>query len=226
MPFGLCNAPATFQRCMMSIFVDLLEQCMEVFMDDFSVYGDSFDLCLDNLANVVLSFVRNNIICRFRSPRAIVSDQGSHFYNKKMARLMKKYGIIHKVATAYHPQINGQAEVSNWELKRILKKVVKPHRKDWSSKLGDALWAYQTAYKTPIGMSPFWLVYGKACHLPVEIEHKAYWTVKELNTGFGVGVERKLQLVELENLRLEAYENSRLYKEKMKAVHDRNIRRR
>ncbi|XP_057745117.1 uncharacterized protein LOC130962986 [Arachis stenosperma] len=133
-----------------------------------------------------------------------------------MAGLLKKYGIIHKVVTAYHPQTNGQAEVSNQEIKRILEKVVKPHWKDWSSKLGDAFWAYRTAYKMPIGMSPFRLVYGKACHLPVEIEHKAYWAVKECNTGFGVGVKRKLQLVELECFGLEAYENSRLYKEKMK----------
>lgn len=82
---------------------------------------------------------------------------------------MKKYGVIHKVATAYHPQTNGQAEVSNREIKRILEKMVGPNRKDWSSRLGDALWAYRIAYKTPIGMSPFRIVYGKACHLLVEI---------------------------------------------------------
>ncbi|XP_072076664.1 uncharacterized protein [Arachis hypogaea] len=138
---------------------------------------------------------------------------------------MRKYGIMHKVATAYHPQTNGQAKVSNWEIKCILERIVKPNRKDWSAKLTNALWAYRTAYKTPIGMSPFRLVYGKACHLLVEIEHKAYWAIKECNSSLGGdGVERKLQLAELECLRLEAYENSRLYKEKMKAIHDRNIR--
>nr|XP_025661917.1 uncharacterized protein LOC112757576 [Arachis hypogaea] len=85
-----------------------------------------------------------------------------------MTSLLKKQGIIHKVATAYHPQTNGQAEVSNREIKRILEKIVKPHRKDWSARLADALWVYQTAYKTPIGMSSFRLVYRKACHLPVK----------------------------------------------------------
>nr|GEY98159.1 reverse transcriptase domain-containing protein [Tanacetum cinerariifolium] len=321
-PFGLCNAPGTFQRCMMAIFHDMIEKPMEVFMDDFSVFGNSFQSCLFHLdqmlkrcedtnlclnwenshfmvkeecvdafrtlktklceapiliapnwdmpfelmcdasdfaigavlgqrqdkhfrpiqyasktmteaeskytttekemlavvrcvsgqeavdilkachsgptgvdylskwveakalptndSRVVCKFLKN-LFARFDAPRAIISDRGMHFCNDQFTKVMQKYGVTHRLTTPYHPQTSGQVEVSNRGLKRIMEKAVGENRTSWSDKLDDALWAFHTAYKTPIGCTPYKLVYGKACHLLVELEHKAYWALKHAN---------------------------------------------
>nr|GEU42275.1 reverse transcriptase domain-containing protein [Tanacetum cinerariifolium] len=318
MPFGLCDAPDMFQRCMIAIFHDMIEKTMKVFMDDFSIFGDGnfikkgltsqqkkkffkdikhyfwddpylFRICADQIirccvhgqeaidilkachegptgghhganltakkvfdagffwptiyrdahdmikscdtyfvgpfpsskgnkyilvavdylskwieakalptndAQVVVKFLKS-LFSRFGTPRAIISDRGTHFCNDQFARVMTKYGVTHRLATAYHPQTSGQVE------------------------------AFRTAFKTPIGCTPYKLVYGKSCHLPIELEHRAYWALKHVNFDLKTaGDHRKLQLNELNELRDQAYENSLIYKERTKKLHDSKIKNR
>ncbi|XP_076933239.1 uncharacterized protein LOC143599070 [Bidens hawaiensis] len=142
-----------------------------------------------------------------------------------MEKALSLYGVHHKFSTSYHPQTNGQVEVTNRGIKRILEKTVGQNRKNWSEKLDDALWALRTAYKTPIGTTPFRLIYGKACHLPVELEHRAYRELKSVNLDLVDASEtRFMQIHELEELRNQAYANSTIYKERTKLLHDKSLK--
>nr|GFA09351.1 reverse transcriptase domain-containing protein [Tanacetum cinerariifolium] len=140
---------------------------------------------------------------------------------------MLMYGVTHRLSTAYHPQTSGQVEVTNRGLKRILKRTVGENSALWSNKLEDTLWAFRMAFKTPISCTPYRLVYGKSCHLPLELKHKALWALKHANFNLKtVGDHRKLQLNELSKLRDQAYENSLIYKERTKKLHDAKIKNR
>ncbi|GJU01863.1 reverse transcriptase domain-containing protein [Tanacetum coccineum] len=133
-------------------------------------------------------------------------DRGTQFCNSQLEKALQRYGVTHKLSTTYHPQYNGQTEVTNRAIKRILERSVGYNPKGWSEKLNDALWAFRTAYKTPTWCTPFRLVYGKACHLPIEIEHKAHWALKQCNMDLTLASESRLtELNELAKLRDGAY---------------------
>nr|GEY16109.1 reverse transcriptase domain-containing protein [Tanacetum cinerariifolium] len=177
-----------------------------------------------NDARVVVKFLKS-LFARFGTPRAIISDGGTYFCNDQFAKVMLKYEVTHRLSTAYHPQTSGQAEVSNHGLKRILERTIGENRASWSNKLDDALWAFSTAFKTPIGCTPYKLVYRKACHLPIELEHKAYWALKHYNFDLKTaGDHRKVQMNKVNELHDQAYENSLIYKEKTKKIHDSRLR--
>ncbi|GJT35424.1 reverse transcriptase domain-containing protein [Tanacetum coccineum] len=364
MPFGLCNAPATFQRCMLAIFHDMIEESVKVFMDDFSVFGNSFDTCLNNLDkmlqrckdahNVLIgkmstSWSRRNYFSKIARPLTkllekdtpfefddecqkafeslkekltcapvivspnwnlpfelmcdasdfavgailllqeldieikdrkgtenVVADHLSriendeisndsevddNFLRKTLMEINTEETYLFKVCSDgfYWPTIikeahtlvrlceacqktrniskrdemplnniqrpSGQDENMNRALKRILEKSIKDNPAIWSRKLDDALWAFRTAYKTPTDTTPYKLIYGKNCHLPFKIEHRAYWALKNCNPYLIVaGEKRTFQLHKLDELRYQAYENSRLYKERTKVWHDRKLR--
>ncbi|GKB84332.1 putative nucleotidyltransferase, ribonuclease H [Tanacetum coccineum] len=182
----------------------------------FDVWGVEAQAFPTNDARNAVNFLKR-LFTRFGIPKALISDRGTHFCNYQMEKAMERYGVVHRCSTAYHPQTNGQFENTNRAIKLILEKTIGNNRKDWSYELDDALWAFRTVFKTPLGTTPFRIIYGKACHLLVELEHKAYWAIKNCNLDLTKsGANRFLQINELDEMRLDAYESSISYKERIK----------
>ncbi|GKB30304.1 reverse transcriptase domain-containing protein [Tanacetum coccineum] len=175
-------------------------------------------------ARNVVNFLRR-LFTRFGIPKALISDRGTHFWNHQMEKAMKRYGVVHRFSIAYHPQTNGQVKNMNRAINHILKKTIGNNKKDWSYKLDDALWAFRMAFKTPLGTTSFRIIYDKACYLPVELEHKAYWAIKNCNMDLTkAGKNQFLQINELDEIQLDAYESSISYKERTKRWNDKRIK--
>ncbi|GJU20661.1 reverse transcriptase domain-containing protein [Tanacetum coccineum] len=246
MPFGLCNAPATFQRYTLAIFHDMIKESVEVFMDNFSVFGSSFDNCLNNLDKMLQysgfywptitkeahTQVRlceacqktGNISKRDEMPLNSIQVceifdiwgidfMGPFLKSYKLEYILVAVDYVSKWAEAQALPTNDARVVITF-LKKLLCRFGMPK----------AL-AFRTAYKTPIGTTPYKLVYGKNCHPSFEIEHRTYWTLKNYNPDLiAAGEKRMFQLHELDEFRHQAYENSRLYKEKTKIWHDKKLK--
>nr|GEX45955.1 reverse transcriptase domain-containing protein [Tanacetum cinerariifolium] len=345
MPFGLCNALGTFQRCMITIFHDMIEKTMEVFMDDFSVFAGSFSSCLSNLdkmlkrcedTNLVLNWEKCHFMCKEgivlghkilksgtkvdRAKVDVIANlphpttvkgvrsflvlrqqktkhfQPTHYASKTMTEAQIHYTTTEKemLAVVYafekfrpylvlsksivytdhsalkyllrkqdekprlenpHKDVSENKDINEnfpletlgslssgstscltssneWSSGGFQSRIETHFREDcwenhtlWSDKLDDALWAFRTAFKTPIGCTPYKMVYEKSCHLPIKLEHKVYWALKHVNFDLKTaGDHWKLQPNELNELRDQAYENSLIYKERTKKLHDSKIK--
>ncbi|GJX26779.1 reverse transcriptase domain-containing protein [Tanacetum coccineum] len=175
-------------------------------------------------ARNVINFLKR-LFARFGIPKPLISDRGTHFCNYQMERAMKRYEVVYRFSTAYHPQINSQVKNTNRAIQRILEKTIRNNRKEWSHKLDDALLAFRTVFKTLLGTNSFRIIYGNAWYLPVEREYKAYLVLKTYNMDITkVKAKRFLQSNELDELRLTTYESSISYKERTKRWYDKQIK--
>jgi hypothetical protein len=142
---------------------------------------------------VVLAFLFEDIFVRFGIPKELVTDGGPLFTSHKFEALLTKYHVLHRIASPYHPQVNGQVETTNKVIEAILTKIVRENRRDWSDRLHEALWAYRTTWRSTTGFSPYELVYGKSLVFPIEFEIQTLRTASVVNLVLTMAQKARLQ---------------------------------
>jgi hypothetical protein len=172
-----------------------------------------------------MHFIFYDIITRFGCPKTLMSDQGTHFINKTVESLTKEFAIHHQKSTPCHPQENGTVEAFNKILETTLKKICSVNKDDWDLRVPAVLWAYRTTCKKLTMQAPFKLVYGIEVVVPMEysvpiLRIDAFTDMDDI----GIVRERLAQLVELEEDRFITGFPQQVQKEREKAYHDRNIK--
>ncbi|GJY00676.1 putative nucleotidyltransferase, ribonuclease H [Tanacetum coccineum] len=186
--------------------------------DVFDIWGLDFMGPFPNSKGNKYILVAVNCVSKWVEAQALPTND-ARIVIKFLRRLFARFGVPKALI------IDRGTHFCNSQLEKALQKSVGYNPKNWSEKLDGALWAFRTAYKTPIVCTPFRLVYEKACHLPVEIEHKAYWALKQCNMDLTAAAKNRfMELNELMELRDGAYENTQIYKERTKRRHDSRLR--
>ncbi|RDX62138.1 Retrovirus-related Pol polyprotein, partial [Mucuna pruriens] len=174
--------------------------------------------------NVVSRFIKRNIVCRYGVPADIITDNGTNLNNKVIAELCGKFQIRHRNSMLYRPQMNGVVKAANKNIKRIIQKMVVTY-KDWHDMLPYALHGYRTMVRTPIGATPYALVYGMEAVLPVEIEIPSLRVIAEAEVEEAEWAQHRFdQLNLITEKRLRALCHGQLYQRRIKCAFDRRIR--
>nr|GEZ12354.1 reverse transcriptase domain-containing protein [Tanacetum cinerariifolium] len=247
MPFSLCNAPVfgeSFSSCLTNLD-KMLNRCEEtnlVLNWEKCHFMSREGIVLGHKilkSGIEVDRAKVDVIAKLPHPTTVKGVRSFLGHADQIIRRCVHGQEAFQILKAYHEgptrahyganltakKTSGQVKVSSCRLKRILERTVGENRALWSDKLDDVLWDFCTAYKTLIGCTPYKLVYGKSCHLPIKLEHMAYWALKHVNFDLKTaGDHRKLQLNELSELHDQAYENFGIYKVRTKKLHDSKIK--